>query len=190
MRLTKLFKGVLAVSCFYAGIAGMSAIAAPEGQFLVQAAAPKTSQLTEAEIEKALASLQTATDKEDIEGVLKLMAPFVYTELILETDNGSQTQYFEGTEENRLLLKETFARIQEREDLGSQTRIRISPDGTMGIATVSSVRGLTTQDGKRFLSVGDNTFRFGRVGNRLMLVSVTIEGRLSPRPSPQAKTSR
>lgn len=182
MYLKKLIQGLLAAGVINVCVAEIPAIAMPVEQPIAQADTKKSNQITEADIRKVLAEMQVAIEKKDLEGILKFIAPFAYSEVTVESGSGKMTVNLEGKDDHRILLTEAGSQIQKRRTIRNRTDIRISPDGELGTATIFRVREYTTQNGRRFLSAGTDTLRFAMFGKQPMVVSATLQGWLAERP--------
>lgn len=183
MHLKKSVQGLFAVCAINFGVAEIPVLAAPVEQPVAQAVTRKSNQITEEDIREVLKEIQAAREREDIEGVLKFIAPFAHSEVTVESDGGTLTVNLDGKDEHRAVFAKMNAQIQERRDINNRTAITISPDGELGTATIFRVREYITQNGTRFLSAGTDTIRFALINNRPMVVSTTIRGWLAERSS-------
>ncbi|MBE9169096.1 hypothetical protein IQ238_16755, partial [Pleurocapsales cyanobacterium LEGE 06147] len=176
-----LFRGVVAVCIAYGYVVAMPAIALPKLQSSIRLVAQTQGQLSEENIRQTLEAIQKAQKAKDIEGVLQYVAPFVYSEVTVESNERTLTVNLAGKDEHRELLEKTFAQIQESKALNRQIEISVTPDGQMGTATISTVKEIATQDGRRFFSSSTDTIRFGWIDEHPEIVSMTIKGWLSER---------
>ena len=78
-------------------------------QLLVQS----TSQLTEEKIRQTMAAIEEAERSENIEELLKFLAPFAISEVIVESQGSKITTNLEGIEAHRALLESTFELVKE-----------------------------------------------------------------------------
>lgn len=191
---SKFWLGGLVACCLVSGGAGMRpAIANPLSPFraslLAQvqspASRPESSQLTEANIRKVLAFMQTAQNQENLADLLKHVAPFVSSEITITGENGSTTVILDGIEKHRMLLKDLFSRIKTREVLSQDVNVRLSDDGNVGIATIYTVKAVTTEEGKSFIASDIDTLRFAWLNNQPTLISFQSKGWFSEAPASQ-----
>jgi hypothetical protein len=193
---SKLWWGGLGVFCLVQGIAPIAptrpAIANPtltslqaQAQNLPQTAAssPISNQLTEENIRNVLALMQSAQNKENLEDLLKYVAPFVSSEITINGDSGSTTIILDGIEKHRALLKDLFALIKSREVLSQKVKIRLSDDNTVGIATIYTVKAIKTEDGKNIIASDVDTLRFAWLNNQPTVVSLQSKGWFSEAPA-------
>lgn len=182
MFFTRIVPGLLVICAINWCIAEAPARAGNQVQPLLQATNPTTRPISEDEVRQALEQIRSALQEKNLEGVMEFIAPFAYSEVIIDTDDSTRIVELEGKDKHRLFFEQGLTRIQESEDFGRQVRVSISSDGNVATATVYSVAGVTATDGKRFLSTENDTIRFGLVDERLMIVSTTLETTLAPRP--------
>ncbi|MGV2829465.1 hypothetical protein [Myxosarcina sp. GI1(2024)] len=142
-----------------------------------------TGQLTAENIGRVLTQIQEAGDQQNVEAILEYLAPFAHSEVSLNMGNTILTTTVNGIEEHRNLLAQSYNRFSDRQTLNQEVDISVSADGEYGIATVYRLREVTSQEGTRLLSGSINTLRFGMVNQRPTIVSATLEGWLSERPS-------
>jgi len=156
--------------------------AAPENASTKVAQA--STQLTEANIQSVVNQLQAARVNEDIEGTLRLLAPFAVTDVMVKTGNGITTVMtrLEGSAVHRQMLQQSFGQIQSRKILKNYVTINIVSDD-FGTAEIYQIENLETQDGKPFVASSKTVLRLGRVDGRVLITSATVEGWVSERPS-------
>ncbi|WP_036484088.1 hypothetical protein [Myxosarcina sp. GI1] len=142
-----------------------------------------TGQLTAENIRQVLTQIQDAGEQENVDEILEHVAPFAHSEVSLNMGNTLLTTTVVGIEEHRNLLTQSYNRFKNRKTLEQKVDISVSTDGEFGIATVYRLREVTNQEGTRLLSGSINTLRFGMVNEKPTIVSATLEGWLSERPS-------
>ena len=147
------------------------------------ASSPSSNQLTEENIRNVLGLMQSAQNQENLEGLLKYVAPFVSSEITINGDSGSTTIILDGIETHRALLKDLFARIVSREVLSQKVKIRLSDDNTVGIATIYTVKAIKTEDGKNIIASDVDTLRFAWLNNQPTVVSLQSKGWFSEAPA-------
>lgn len=179
MQIKTLLQGMLAVSVINGCVIAIPAIAFSQPQPSAQLVAQTSNQLSEENIQQVLAAIQTAQEQEDVEGILKFLAPFVTSEITVESDDSTLTFILEGQAEHRELLKKTNALIDDRESLNQQIKIRITADGQLGIATISTVKEIDTENGEQLYTGSNDTIRFAWIDNQPKIISMTIKGWLA-----------
>lgn len=182
MHPRKLVQGLLTVSIVSGCMAEIPVIATSAQPSLAQAPTKTPSQLSEENIRQVLANIRAAEQKKDVEGVVKFLAPFVSSEITVEAFDSSLTVTLEGKDDHRALLAKTFPTVRESKVIGNQTNVIITSGGQLGIANISSIKAITTQNGERYFSISTDTIRFARINNQLMIVSMNIRGSLAARP--------
>jgi hypothetical protein len=178
-----LFRGMIAIFLWSGGMVAMPAIANPKPQAPPLLVAQPSGQLTEENIRQVLTEIESALTKKNIEDVLKFVAPFVYSEVTVESNDRTLVTRLEGKAELRDLLKEIFTRTRESKVMERQTKIKITSDGQLGIATITTVKEIATLDKKRYFESSTDTIRFAWLDNQPTIVAVTIKGWLAERPA-------
>ncbi|HIK13802.1 MAG TPA: hypothetical protein IGS53_00645 [Leptolyngbyaceae cyanobacterium M33_DOE_097] len=146
--------------------------------------AQASTQITEANVQSVVKQLQAARVSEDIEGTLKLLAPFAVTDVTVQTGNGITTviTHLEGTAAHRQMLEQSFGKVQSRKVLKNYVTINIISND-FGMAKIYQIENLETQDGKSFVAASETILRLGRVDGQVLITSATVEGWISERPS-------
>ena len=147
-------------------------------QLLVQS----TSQLTEDKIRQTMAAIEKAESSEDIEELLKFLAPFAISEVSVEYQESSITKSIEGIEAHRTFLESSFELVEDRGIINDYMSVRITPDGQLAVVKRIIVEEITTSDGREFLSSATDTFRFAWIDNQPMIVSTKSQGWIEERP--------
>lgn len=181
MTIKTLFHGALVACIINGAVAVMPALVAPKPQSSVQLVAQTSNQLSQDSINKILKEIQAAQQQKDVEGVLKFVAPFVVSNITVESGRKQVTMELEGKDEHRQLLKETFDGIKQSEIVNQRIIINLYQDGQLGIAKVFTVKKITSKDGKQFFSSSNDTIRFALIDNQPMIVSMSIDGWLAER---------
>lgn len=183
-------RGLVACFLLQGSLQMLPAIANPTGKapnpsVKVQnrATKPETNQLSEENIRQVLSLMQSAQNQENLADLLKNVAPFINSEITVTGDNGSTTVILDGIEKHRALLKDLFARIKTRDILSQDVNVRLSDDGNVGIATIYTVKAITTEDGKNFIASDVDTLRFAWLNNQPTLVSFQSKGWFSEAPA-------
>jgi hypothetical protein len=139
--------------------------------------------LTEEKVQQAMAAIKKAESEEDIDTLLNFLVPYTVSEITVESQGKSVTHNIEGVEAHRELLKKMFDRIKDRKTLNEYSTIRIIPDGQLATVTRTNTEELTTEDGKRFLSSGTDTFRIAWINNQAKVISSKSQGWIEERPA-------
>jgi ketosteroid isomerase-like protein len=160
-------------------------IANPEPPSPILLADQSANQLTEGNIRQVLATIDKSINQKDIEGVLKFVAPFVYSEITVESNEGTQITSLDGKDEFRDLLQAIYARVKNSNMVNQQIKIDITAGGELGIAKITTMTALTTEAGNRYYASSTDTFRFAWLNNQPTIVSMTIKGWLAERPAEQ-----
>ena len=151
-------------------------------QLIVQNSS-QSSQLNEQIIRQTLKAIEIADRNEDLEELLKFLAPFVVSEVTVESEEKSVTTNLEGIEAHREFLEKTFKLVKKSEVINQYLSIRMTPDEQLAVVTWIRVEEITTEEGKQFLSSGTDTIRFAWIDGRPMIVSLKIQGWIAERPS-------
>lgn len=186
MQLKLLLRRMFAIGLFSGAMSGtlmaLPAIAHPAASPSSLLAAKPTPSLNEENVRQVLTAIDKAIAQKDLEGVLKFVAPFVRTELTVESSAGTQITALDGKDELRDLLKVIYARIKNTNVVNQQIKIDITAGGELGIATITTVEALTTENGDRYYASSTDTFRFAWLNDRPTIVSLAIKGWLAQRP--------
>ncbi|GFE68859.1 hypothetical protein [Chroococcus sp. FPU101] len=179
----RLLSGCLTFCLLNVSFPNLPIIASPLQSSNSQMVAQATNKITEAAILKILEDLKAAREKEDIDGMLKYIAPFAYTEVTVQTDSGRLTVNVQGLEEHRDLLTKAAQFRNASTTLNESAEVDISTDGNFAIATLNTTDQITTSQGSTVLTSGTDILRFGMVNNQPMIVSATLNGWLSVLPA-------
>lgn len=119
----------------------------------------------------------------DVEGVIQYMAPFIISETITESSIGAESVYIEGIEEHRRMLTNVFneaepEEISRTQEISKQETIRVTPDGQLATAVISTVNEVTTDDELRLVSTTD-TIRFARLQGEIKVIFYTTDSQIT-----------
>jgi hypothetical protein len=183
MGLKSLFPSLLSLTLFGNFLLTMSPKAIAQETTSIQLTAQTSNQLTEDKIRQVMAAIAEAEKSENLEEMLKFLAPFAVSEVTVEHEGKSITTTIEGLEAHRTFLDKTFALVKDRELINDHMRVRISPDGHMAVVTRILVEVINTSDGRQFITSGNDTFRFAWINNQPTIVSTKSQGwiELTPR---------
>ncbi|PSF39346.1 hypothetical protein C7H19_00730 [Aphanothece hegewaldii CCALA 016] len=179
----RLLSGCLTFCLLNVSFPSLPIVASPLKSSESQMVAQATNKITESAILKILEELKTAREKKDIDGMLKYIAPFAYTEVTVQTDNGRITINVQGTDEHRDLLTKSAQLRNASTTLDETAKVDVAADGNYAIATLNSTEQITTAQGATVLTSGNDILRFGMVNNQPMIVSATLNGWLSILPA-------
>ena len=139
--------------------------------------------ITVGEIQAINRQVEAVIDQGDVNGVLKFMAPFIISETITESANGFESVYIEGIERHREMLTDVFTEADTEENLNVQEisqkeTIRITPDGQLATALISTVNEVTTGNELRLITTTD-TIRFARLQGQIKVISYTTDSQIT-----------
>ena len=111
------------------------------------------------------------------------MAPFIISESITESSNASESVYIEGIEQHREMLTSVFNEAESDENLNTQEisrkeSIRVTPDGQLATAVISTVSEVTTDDELRLITTTD-TIRFARLQGEVKVIFYTTDSQIT-----------
>lgn len=139
--------------------------------------------ITVGEIQAINREVEAVIDQGDVNGVLAFMAPFIISETITESVNGFESAHIEGIEQHREMLTAVFneADIEENlnvQEISQKETIRITPDGQLATALISTVNEVTTDDELRLITTTD-TIRFARLQGQIKVISYTTDSQIT-----------
>lgn len=149
-----------------------------------QTTVPCTDKLTKENIQAVLDQLAAAREKNDVEGMLKFLAPFVISSVTLDRDNTSTTFTLEGIDAHRDFLQDSVGKIKNREELGKRVNIKFINE-KMAIVNSFSLKNITTKEEGKFVMSDVNVMRFAWIDGKPMITSMEIKGWLAQRPAAQ-----
>ena len=111
------------------------------------------------------------------------MAPFIISETITASVNGFEAAHIEGIEQHREMLTNVFNEADTEENINVQEisqkeTIRITPDGQLATALISTVNEVTTGDELRLITTTD-TIRFARLQGQIKVISYTTDSQIT-----------
>lgn len=139
--------------------------------------------ITIGEIQAINREVEAVIDQGDVKGVLEFMAPFIISETITASVNGFESAHIEGIEQHREMLTNVFNEADTEENLNVQEisqkeTIRITPDGQLATALISTVNEVTTGDELRLITTTD-TIRFARLQGQIKVISYTTDSQIT-----------
>lgn len=119
----------------------------------------------------------------DVEGILQYMAPFIISETITESSVGTESVYIEGIEDHRRMLTRVFneaetEELSDTQEISKQETIRVTSDGQLATAVISTVNEVTTDNEFRLVSTID-TIRFARLQGEIKVIFYTTDSRIT-----------
>jgi hypothetical protein len=147
--------------------------------------------IDEDEVRQAIKEMEDSSERQDVDGVMKFIAPFAHSEITSQTDTRSSTEYVEGLTQHRTVIAESIKRgkSQQRKMLRQRIRVQITADGTAALATLQTSTGFVSLDPKpkRYIALTEQTLRFGKINSKLMLTSSKSSTRVTLRPNEPQK---
>ncbi|MEM6453310.1 MAG: hypothetical protein AAF703_23720 [Cyanobacteria bacterium P01_D01_bin.105] len=142
-----------------------------------------SSAITVDEIQAINREVEAVTAQGDVEGLLQYMAPFIISETITESSHGFESVYIEGIEQHREVLTSFFNKAETEEtlniqELSKKETIRVTPDGQMATAVISTVSEVFTSDELRLVTTTD-TIRFARLQDQIKVIFYTTDSQIT-----------
>ena len=181
--LKNLFYCLLSVGLSITGMAMLPLESSAQGLSGGIIVAENSEKLTEAKIREVMAIIEKAEKEEDIDTLLKTLAPFAVSEVVVETEEQGITRTVEGIREHRELLEQTFALVEKREPINQFMTIRFTADNQVATVTRFVLETLTTTKGKLFYASGTDIFRFAWLDGHPKIISTKSQGWIEERPA-------
>jgi hypothetical protein len=143
----------------------------------------KTSSLTQEIIDSIMKSIEKAEKEENVEQILELLAPHVFSSVTVELEDLTVTKVIEGKKAHHEFLTKSFTEVQEREVIRSYVTSKITSDNQFATVTRIKASDVDTDDGKSFFSVSTDKIRFAIIDNKPQIINIQIEGWLEQRPN-------
>jgi hypothetical protein len=138
--------------------------------------AQKTTELTEETITAMMASIEKAEKEENIDQLLNFLSPYIISSITVEYDETTTTKMIEGKQSHQDFLKDNFNGIKEREYINSYLSTKIAEDGQMATVTRIRATNITSENGKKYLSVGTDKIRFALINNEPKIINLDVKG--------------
>ncbi len=139
--------------------------------------------LDEETVESLMEQVKAAEYAEDVDQLASFLAPFVFSEITVESGDRRITQTMEGAEAHEATWRKVYAQIKEQELLNEKINIRIVEDGQLAIVTRFSVETLTLEDQRQMMAMAKEVVRVALIGGKPKIISVNTSGWLEERPS-------
>lgn len=138
--------------------------------------------ISEDKVREILNIIDKANEDRNIDEIIKYLAPFVYAEITVKTDDRSFTIKLNGIEEHRRYLEEQLKQVKSSETLKKYYQIRLSPDEQIAFVNTTKLSSITTTDGKRMLVDSDGEARLAFVDGKLQIISWNQTSEVDRRP--------
>ena len=157
------------------GIAALPTVAQPAGTIVAQ----RTTSITESQIRKILADMQTAATKQDVDGIMKYMAPTIAITMTIQTANGSETLTL-TREQYRQYLQQGFEMIQGSRTKVSNLKVKVASNRKAATATYILTEETTLKDQPITVSaVTNQSVQFELVQGQILETSVKSTSKLN-----------
>jgi hypothetical protein len=144
--------------------------------------AQKTTELTEETITAVMASIEKAEKEENVDQLLNFLSPYIISSITVESDDTTITTMIEGKQNHKDFLKSNFNQARETENISSYLSTNILNDGQMATVTRVRASNITTEEGKKYLSVSTDKIRFAVIDNQPKIINLEVKGWLEERP--------
>ena len=129
----------------------------------------------EEEIKQIFNDMMAATERKDVDGVTKYLAPFaisVNTVRTLKAGNVSQEVVrLKRLEQQRSYIQQSFINVDSYDFLYYDVKVRVSPDRKTAFANVTSIVDTRTIKGPRLLISSTGITKFALVKGELKIIS-------------------
>lgn len=149
---------------------------------LPQKVAQADAMLTEAQVLALMETIQQAEAAEDIDTLMSFLAPFVVSEVTVQTGNQRVTRTLEGLSAHREMLKSSYDRREGNEVLDEKMSVRFDDDGNIAVVTRYNLETVSLDDNRKFVSMAKDIIRFALVDGQPKVISVTVDGWSEERP--------
>jgi hypothetical protein len=131
--------------------------------------------ISEDEITQIFNDMMVATERKDVDGVTKFLAPFavsVNTVRTLKAGKVSQeVVLLKRLEQQRSYIQQNFINVDSYDFLYYDVKVRVSPDRKTAFANVTSIVDARTIKGPRLLISSTGTTKFALVEGELKIIS-------------------
>lgn len=181
------FKGfpplLLAIAIVGGGVAPVKAappaIKHPAPQHLAQAQPPA---LNEDQILALMKQISEAEAKEDVDTLMSFLAPFVVSDVTVQSGNQRTTRTVEGLSAHRQMLQSSYDQRVSNEILNENMQVDFDDDGNIAIVTRYSIETFQLKDDREFISMAKDVIRFALVDGQPKIISVVVDGWSEERP--------
>jgi hypothetical protein len=136
----------------------------------------------ETQILALMAQISQAEAAEDVDTLMSFLAPFVVSEITVESGDQRTTRTVEGLSAHRDILKKSYDRSVSKEILNEKMSVRFDDDGNIAVVTRYTIETTDLTDDRRFISMAKDVIRFALVDGQPKVISVVTDGWSEPRP--------
>jgi len=136
--------------------------------------------LTQESLTKIMTEIEQAETEENMDVILKYIAPYIIASVTVEMDNQKITTSIEGKDNISDYLTNSFKKVTKREIISSYTTSKIKEDGQMALLTRVRSRKLDTEEGQSYLSLSTDKIYFAMINNEPKIINVETSGWLEP----------
>jgi hypothetical protein len=148
----------------------------------LQELAQANTMLTEAQVLAVMETIQQAEAAEDIDTLMSFLAPFVVSEVTVQTGNQRVTRTLEGLSAHREMLKNSYDRREANEVLNETINVHFDDDGNIAVVTRYNLETTDLEDDRKLVSMAKDIIRFALVDGQPKVISVTVDGWSEERP--------
>jgi hypothetical protein len=131
--------------------------------------------ISEEEIKQIFNDMMVATERKDVEGVTKYLAPFAVSANTVRTLKGGnisqEVMRLKRLEQQRSYIQQSFINVDSYDFLYYDVKVRVSPDRKTAFANVTSIVDTRTIKGPRLLISSTGTTKFALVEGQLKIIS-------------------
>jgi hypothetical protein len=131
--------------------------------------------ISEAEIQQIFDDMMVATERKDVEGVVKFLIPFATSKNTVRFFTAGKAKeivsVLKGAEQQRQATQESFISIDSFDFLYHDVQIRVSPDRKTAFANVTSIVDAKTVRGPRLLISSTSTTKFAIFRGEVKIIS-------------------
>ncbi|MFM1843264.1 MAG: hypothetical protein RLZZ490_2006 [Cyanobacteriota bacterium] len=126
--------------------------------------------------------IKQAEKAEDVETLMSFLAPFVVSEVTVQTGNQSITRTIEGLSAHRAMLKASYDQREANEVLNENINVRFDDDGHIAVVTRYNLETTELSDNRKLVSMAKDVIRFALVNGQPKVISVMVDGWSEERP--------
>lgn len=138
--------------------------------------------LSEEKILSIMEQIQRAEAEEDVEALMAFLAPFVVSQVSVDSGNQRTRRTIEGLGAHRNILQASYNRSRSTEQLSERMYVRFDDDGNIAIVTRYTMETANLTDNQRIISMGKDIIRFALVDGEPKIISVVTDGWSEERP--------
>jgi hypothetical protein len=131
--------------------------------------------ISEEEIKQIFNNIMVATERKDVDGVIKFLVPFaISNNTVRVLSAGKVTQQIvrlKGAERQRIATQQNFLNIDSFDFLYQDVKVRVSPDRKTAFANVTSIIDARTVKGPRLMISSTSTTKFAIFQGEVKIIS-------------------